>query len=96
MSPGKLTSRNWGAIQKLRARKRRRQRWILRQLRGASHASVGTLHAEFVSLHPAEAVSIRTFSSDLRELKDTMTVCAWCRRRVSVEELVGEDVRERS
>lgn len=70
---------------------RRRRRWIVNQIRGASRMSVKGLMVEFNTLFPDRTVSIRTFTKDMRYLRDTETVCCFCHQPVTVDRLVGED-----
>lgn len=73
------------------AARRRRHRWLLKHIRGLSQISPAALWVEHTTANPDDAVSRETIRRDLRAIQDSEVRCPWCRRSVTVEELVGED-----
>lgn len=78
---------------KMQGRMRRRRKWILRQIRGASRVSPSGLRVEHNTLHPDRAVSLRTFKKDLAALREEMVVCAFCKQPRQAGSLIGKDAQ---
>ncbi len=89
--PGKLTSRNWGALQKKRARMNRRRRYLQKTVYGLGQITPTALWIEFNTLNPDESVSLQTVKNDLRFLKDSERPCLFCRQLRRHESMVGSE-----